>query len=116
MEEDYFAKIWGGARGLVSCLVRDGYETGLWKAIRRKWGGGWWEWKTTVGNGRRIKFWQDVWCNVSPFSVSFRSLLLQLLGRLWLHMFGSFQVKDDIHTLVSLEISRIRSWIVLYIH
>ncbi|RVX21241.1 hypothetical protein CK203_002282 [Vitis vinifera] len=54
LEEDYFAKIWGGARGLVSCLVRDGYETGLWKAIRRKWGGGWWEWKTTVASWKAL--------------------------------------------------------------
>ena len=30
-------KLWEEVRGLVSKEVRDGYDMGLWKVLRRKW-------------------------------------------------------------------------------
>ena len=44
---------------------------GLWKAIGKKWGllDG-----KVVGNGLRVKFWDDKWCGDGPLCESFPSL------------------------------------------
>ena len=57
-----------------TCVVRDGYEVGLWKPI--------WKWchmvrsqlSFVVENELRIKFEKDKWCGNTPFNLSFPSL------------------------------------------
>ncbi|KAJ9691054.1 hypothetical protein PVL29_013294 [Vitis rotundifolia] len=47
---------------------------GLWKAIRKKW----WlldgRFAYQVGNGQRVRFWKDKWCEDGPLCESFASL------------------------------------------
>ena len=60
-------------RGWCSLARREGYGVGLWKVIR----GGWEAFKVStsfiVSNGRRTKFWHDVWCGDAPLKDPFLS-------------------------------------------
>ena len=60
--------------GWVSCAFRGAFGTSFWKEIRE-------EWDTifplavfSLGNGRRLLFWKDVWCEEEVLYVSFPSL------------------------------------------
>ena len=59
--------------GWCSLVRREGYDVGLWKVIRR----GWEAFKARtgfmVGNGRKTKFWHDVWCKDAPLKDFFPS-------------------------------------------
>ena len=60
--------------GWCSKEVRSGYGVGLWKAIRREWHVVSSRLSFVVGNGQRLKFWKDRWCEDSPLHVSFPTL------------------------------------------
>ena len=42
--------------------IRGGYGTGLWKEIRKEWPLLFQNATFYVGNGRKIRFWKDIWC------------------------------------------------------
>ena len=58
----------------VNIMCENG--VGLWKAI---WNG-WKEFNNRVvfrvGNGRRVRFWNDRWCGEDPLAVAFPELFL----------------------------------------
>ena len=61
--------------GWATCVVRIGYEPGFWKVIR-KWG--YFisnKMSFVVGNGQRVKFWKDKWCDDTPLCHSSPSLI-----------------------------------------
>ncbi|RVW39045.1 putative ribonuclease H protein [Vitis vinifera] len=47
--------------GWISCEVREGYGVGLWKEIRKEGVLLFKNASFTVGDGRRVKFWKDIW-------------------------------------------------------
>ena len=71
--------------GWRSCVVRGSYGAGLWKAIRRGW-------ETVgnnlvyfVGNGRRIRLWEEKWCGDDKLCALFPSLYaISLDKKAWL--------------------------------
>ena len=54
--------------------VREGYEVGFWKEIRKEWPFMKDKFAFSVGNGRRVRFWEDRWCGDKALSISFPSL------------------------------------------
>ena len=54
--------------------LRGGYGTSLWKEIRKEWLGFLQNAVFALGDGRRINFWNDVWCGEEALSNSFPSL------------------------------------------
>ncbi|RVW28885.1 putative ribonuclease H protein [Vitis vinifera] len=58
----------------ISSEVREGYGVGFWKEIRKE---GFLMFKNVsfaVGDGRRVKFWKDIWCGNIPLCEAFPSL------------------------------------------
>ncbi|RVW71359.1 putative ribonuclease H protein [Vitis vinifera] len=60
--------------GWRSCVVRGSFGVGLWKAIRRGWEAVGNNLAYVVGNGRRIRFWEDKWCGDDKLCSLFPSL------------------------------------------
>ena len=60
--------------GWRSCVVRGSFGVGLWKAIRRGWEAVGNNLAYAVGNGRRIRFWEDKWCGDDKLCSLFPSL------------------------------------------
>ncbi|RVW30368.1 hypothetical protein CK203_097914 [Vitis vinifera] len=60
--------------GWISCEVREGYGVGLWKEIRKEGVLLFKNVSFTVGDGRRLKFWKDIWCGNTPLCEAFPSL------------------------------------------
>ena len=42
--------------------IRGGYDTSLWKDIRKEWLTFSQDSISSLGNGRRLRFWKDPWC------------------------------------------------------
>ena len=75
MEPIYKRKVWGGARGWCTKVVRISFGVGVWKAKRRDWEVVAIRVNLEVGNGARVLFWKDKWCGPMPLCVAFPSLL-----------------------------------------
>ncbi|RVW87760.1 Transposon TX1 uncharacterized 149 kDa protein [Vitis vinifera] len=60
--------------GWISCEVREGYGVGLWKEIRKEGVLLFKNVSFTVGDGRKVKFWKDIWCGNTPLCEAFPSL------------------------------------------
>ncbi|RVW97626.1 putative ribonuclease H protein [Vitis vinifera] len=60
--------------GWISCEVREGYGVGLWKEIRKEGVLLFKNASFTVGDGRRVKFWKDIWCGNTHLCEAFPSL------------------------------------------
>ena len=99
------------SRGWCSGTVRGPFGTGVWKEIRE-------EWKTfslttlcSVGNGRRVRFWKDFWCEEEPLALTFPSLFSLTVNKeamvadVW-NLVG----EEGVGPLVSLDLSMIGSW------
>ena len=54
--------------------VREGYGVGLWKEIRKEWPFMKNNFVFSIGDGRRVRFWEDGWCGDEALSHSFPSL------------------------------------------
>ena len=63
--------LWGG---WCSKLPRGSYGVGLWKGIRRGWDRFSSFVSFSVGNGKRVKFWSDLWCGDSSLKEAFPAL------------------------------------------
>ena len=60
--------------GWCSRASREGYVVGLWKAIQSWWKGFNNRVGFRVGNGRRVRFWQERWCGEEQLAVAFPKL------------------------------------------
>ncbi|RVX09480.1 putative ribonuclease H protein [Vitis vinifera] len=68
-------KIWGGARGWEFKGSKGGDAwCGFVETLRKEWEVVKSRLVFVVGNGKRIKFWKDIWCGDEPLCVSFPSL------------------------------------------
>ncbi|RVW99076.1 Transposon TX1 uncharacterized 149 kDa protein [Vitis vinifera] len=106
---------YGEEGGWISCEVREGYGVGLWKEIRKEGVLLFKNASFTVGDGRRVKFWKDIWCGNTPLYWELEvvaSLLSVLQGKrlnvgmedkvVWnASKNGSFSVKSLYNTLDS---------------
>ena len=54
--------------------IRGGYGTGLWKDIRKEWLTFFQNSISSLGNGRRLGFWKDPWCNETVLCNEFPTL------------------------------------------
>ena len=54
--------------------IRGGYGTGLWKDIRKEWFTFSQNSIASLGNGRRLGFWKDPWCNETVLCNEFPNL------------------------------------------
>ena len=59
-----------------SCLteVRGVYGVGVWKAIRKHWESIRSKSRFIIGNGRKVKFWKDLWCEDQALKYVFPNL------------------------------------------
>ena len=54
--------------------LRGGYGTSLWKEIRKEWSSFFQNAVFSLGDGRRINFWKDVWCGEEALCSRYPSL------------------------------------------
>ena len=54
--------------------IRGGYGTGLWKDIRKEWLTFSQNSTSSLGNGRRLRFWKDPWCSGTALCNAFPTL------------------------------------------
>ena len=54
--------------------IRGGYGTSLWKDIRKEWSSFFQNAVFSLGDGRRINFWKDVWCGEEALCSRYPSL------------------------------------------
>ncbi|RVX05637.1 hypothetical protein CK203_027242 [Vitis vinifera] len=59
---------------LYTCEVREGFGVGLWKEIRKEGSLLSNNIVFSVGNGRKVRFWKDIWCGDEALCDSFPSL------------------------------------------
>ena len=70
--------------GWCSLVRREGHGVGLWNTIRGAWEAFKARTRFFFGNGRRTKFWHDVWWQDAPLKVLFPLFsFLLLINRLW---------------------------------
>ena len=55
-------------------VARGGYGVGVWKAIRKEWEGIRCRSHFIVRNGRKVKFWKDLWCKDQTLKEAFPNL------------------------------------------
>ena len=67
--------------GWISREVREGYGVGFWKEIRKEGVLMFKNVSFTVGDGRRVKFWKDIWCGNIPLCEAFPSLFAFAVSR-----------------------------------
>ena len=60
--------------GWCSRVARGGYGVGVWKAIRKEWEGIRCRSHFIVRNGRKVKFWKDLWCKDQTLKEAFPNL------------------------------------------
>ena len=60
--------------GWCSCMVRRSFGIGVWKEIRKEWVSFFSNTLCSLGNGRRARFWKNIWCGEEPLFVAFPSV------------------------------------------
>ena len=61
--------------------LRGGYGTSLWKEIRKEWSSFFQNAVLSLGDGRRINFWKDVWCGEEALCSKYPSLFNLALNK-----------------------------------
>ena len=61
-------------RGWISGDVRGAYGTCVWKEIRNEWGTFFPNAIFSLGNGRMVRFWKNIWCGKEALCDAFPSL------------------------------------------
>ncbi|RVW77230.1 putative ribonuclease H protein [Vitis vinifera] len=98
--------------GWRSCEPREAYGLGLWKAISKMGH------KVTpfvgfvVGDGEKVKFWKDKWCETIPLSEVFPSLFALASNKeAWINeVWTAGGEGGEFGTLVSIDLSTIGRW------
>ncbi|RVW47335.1 putative ribonuclease H protein [Vitis vinifera] len=98
--------------GWKSCESREAYGLGLWKAISKMGH------QVTpfvgfvVGDGEKVKFWKDKWCETIPLSEAFPSLFALASNKeAWVNEVWTAEGNGgEVGTLVSIDLSTIGSW------
>ena len=67
--------------GWHTCDLRGSYGIGLWKEIRKEWPSFSQNVVFSLGDGRRIKFWKDVWCGEEALCFVYPSLFNLALNK-----------------------------------
>ena len=60
--------------GWCSREAREAHGVGVWKAIRKDWKSICFRSCFLVGNGRKVKFWKDLWCEDQTLKDTFHNL------------------------------------------
>lgn len=82
LEASYWWEEYGEEKdGWRSCEVRERFGVDLLKAIRREWDMVDGNIVFSMGNERKVRFWQDKWCGDNPLCTSFPSLFAILLAK-----------------------------------
>ena len=106
---------YGEEGGWISREVREGYGVGLWKEIRKE---GILMFKNvsyTVGDGRRVKFWKDIWCGNIPLCEVFPSLFVFAVSQdAWVADCWDSMGDGILVSLGHLMIGRWRWWLVSF--
>ncbi|RVW59622.1 putative ribonuclease H protein [Vitis vinifera] len=74
-------QVWRRGGGWCTRDVMGRNGVGLWKAIRKKWGLFDGRVAFHLGNGQRVKFWKDKWCDDGPLCESFPSLFSMSMSK-----------------------------------
>ena len=74
MEPIHKRKVWGGARGWCTKLVRASFGVGIWKVIRKEWEVVARRVVFEVGDGARVLCWKEKWCGMEPLCVAFPTI------------------------------------------
>ena len=98
--------------GWRSCESREAYGYRLWKAISKMGH------QVTpfvgfvVGDGEKVKFWKDKWCETIPLSEAFPSLFALASNKeAWVNEVWTAEGEwGEVGTLVSIDLSTIGSW------
>ncbi|RVW26802.1 hypothetical protein CK203_099735 [Vitis vinifera] len=97
--------------GWISREVREGYGVGFWKEIRKEGVLMFKNVSFTVGDGRRVKFWKDIWCGNIPLCEAFPSLFAFAVSRdTWVADCGTLWGMQGDGILVSLDPLMIGRW------
>ncbi|RVW56591.1 Clathrin heavy chain 2 [Vitis vinifera] len=98
-EKTFSGKFGEEPGGWCSQEGREAHGVGLWKSIRKVWGTFKAKTRFEVGNGRRIKFWHDVWCDDMLLKDTFPSLFTFAIAKeAWVddvQEFGRFREEED---------------------
>ena len=74
METSDRVEIWMSVGGWCTRSVNGPYGVGLWKSISQGWPSFSRHILYDIGDGSRVKFWQDYWCGETPLAVSYPDL------------------------------------------
>ena len=74
MEESDRVEIWMSVGGWCSRSVNGPYGVALWKSINQGWPSFSHHILYDIGDGSRVKFWQDHWCGETLLVVSYPNL------------------------------------------
>ncbi|RVW62021.1 hypothetical protein CK203_062421 [Vitis vinifera] len=97
--------------GWCSKEVRGAYGVGLWKAIRKDWEIIHSRSCFIVGNGRKVKFWKDLWCEDQALKDAFPNLFRLAVNKdQWYVMLGRRKERWVAGILCSQEALMIRKW------
>ena len=95
--------------GWRSCETREAYGVGLWKAISKMGYLVTPSFGFVGGDGEKVKFWKDKWCETIPLSEAFSSLLALASNKeAWVN--EVWTAEGEVGTLVSIDLSTIGSW------
>ena len=69
--------------------IRGAYGVGVWKVIRKYWESIHSRSRFIVGNGRKVKFWKDLWCEDQALKYVFPNLFRLAVSKdRWVFMLG----------------------------
>ena len=72
-----------------SCKGKSSFGIGAWKEIRKGWETFLPNTIFSLGDGRRVHFWKDIWCMEEPLSIIFPALFALVVNKmLWWQIFG----------------------------
>ena len=122
-----YGEIYGGWH---TCDIRGGFGVGLWKEIRKEWPLFLQNATFSLGDGRRIRFWKDVWCGKEALCSLFPSMYLlamqkdAMVADLWnwvreeggwsltfLRSFNDWEMEKVERFLSSIHRKKIKPWI-----
>ena len=80
LEASDIGEIWMCMGGWCTRSVNGPYGVGLWKNFSRGWLFFSRHILYDIGDGSRVKFWQDRWCGETSLAVSYPGLFIDFVG------------------------------------